>query len=217
MQDPRIRLVAITALSLASYATVWGALASMAWCAAFFPRGLFRPKVLLPVVMAFLMIAVVAFVVALTGGDGAGYFIRFGGILVVAFYAYASYKPGEILGLSVWFLGQRGFEPGLMGELSIQSLHVLGDDLSRSFIAIKLKKTGSIWKWLVPVTLLLVRRSLIRASDQADLLAIRGYRKGGSVCPVFRPGGRDLLSGSLTIFIGLFAFIPVRDIFIALH
>ncbi|MDD1718371.1 MAG: hypothetical protein LUO88_04770 [Methanoregulaceae archaeon] len=216
MQDPRIRLVAVTALSVASYASVWGALATMIWWAVFSPRGIFRSRAL-PVVTALAMITVVSIVVALTGGDGASYFIRFTAILLVALYAYASFVPGEILGLSVWLFGRKGFEPGLTAEFCLQSLRVLGEDLSRSFMAIALKENGSVWKWLVPVTGLLVKRSLVRASEQADLLAIRGYRKGGSMCPAFHPARRDFLAGSLTIFIGLFAFIPVRDIFIALH
>ena len=216
MQDPRIRLVAVTTLSLASYVSMWGALATLVWWAVFFPRGTFRPRAL-PVVTALAMIAVVSIVVTVTGGDGAGYFIRFSAILLVALYAYTSYIPGEILGLSVWLFGRRGFEAGLTAEFCLQSVRVLGEDLRRSIMAIKLKKNGSIWKWLVPVTGLLVKRSLSRASEQADLLAIRGYRKGGSMCPAFHPVRRDLLAGSLTIFIGLFAFIPVRDIFIALH
>ncbi len=216
MQDPRIRLVAVTALSLASYVSVWGALATLAWVAVFYPRGTFRPRAL-PVAAALAMISAVSIVLTITGGDGMGYFIRFSAILLVALYAYASYISGEILGLSVWLFGKGGFEPGLMAEFCLQSLQVLGEDLSRSIIAIGLKKNGSIWKWLIPVTVLLVKRSLSRASEQADLLAIRGYREGGSICPSFHPAGRDFMAGSLTIVIGLFAFIPVRDIFIALH
>jgi hypothetical protein len=156
MQDPRIRLVAVTALSLASYASVWGALATLAWWAVFFPRDMFRPRAL-PVMTALAMIAVVSIVVTATGGDGAGYFIRFSAILLVALYAYVSYVPGEILGLSVWLFGQRGFEAGLTAEFCLQSVRVLGEDLSRSFMAINLKKNGTIWKWLVPVTGLLVK------------------------------------------------------------
>ncbi len=216
MRDARLRLLAVTTLSVASFASVWGALAAVAWLGFFSPRNVLRSR-LAAVLVAEAMVIIVSIAVQASGGSGIGYLIRFTAILLIALYAYASYVPGEILRLCIWLFGKRGFEPGLSADLGFQSLKLLGSDIRSSLIASRLKKAGPVWKWVAPLSLLLVVRALSRASEQADLLAIRGYQKGGSMCPEFTTTSQDVIAGTLSILIGFFAFIPVRDIFIALH
>jgi energy-coupling factor transport system permease protein len=70
---------------------------------------------------------------------------------------------------------------------------------------------------LVSETGMFVLNQIRRAHDQADLLSVRGYRKGGTLCPQFNPKIPDYVSGIVAICILSIAIFPVRDIFILLH
>ena len=99
----------------------------------------------------------------------------------------------------------------------MQALNQAGEDLERSRIAMRFKGGNIRGKEILSVASQLLSLQIIRIHNQADLLAIRGYRKGGMLCPEFITTSRDLLAGSLAIIIGFFTFIPVRDIFILIQ
>ena len=73
-------------------------------------------------------------------------------------------------------------------------------------------------KWgahsLIPAGVILVHGTLARAGDSAELLAVRGYRSGGTVCPRFNAKPLDFVGGFFAVCILLFALIPVSEFFI---
>jgi hypothetical protein len=216
MQDPRIRIFVVLVLSVAAFISIIAALLAFLYWVVFTPR--FAVLERTASATFFVMIAVVSVFTWLSGGDGLSYFIRLTVILLLALYAYYEYKPGEFLAVSVWAFGNRyGFDPGLIAEMSVQSICDLEYDLSRIRMAIgqKGKKIG--FREFIPVGGMVVLDQIRRAGEQADLLAVRGYTKGGTCCPRFHHETRDYLCAICAIIILIFAFLPVRDIFILPH
>jgi hypothetical protein len=215
MQDPRIRVFVIIALSVAAFISIAGAaLAFLYWlCIPGSFRCIRRPAA----VLFFAMICVISVITEFTTGNGLTYFIRMTVILLLALYAYAAYIPGEFFRVSVWLFGKRGFDPGLIAEMSMEALYDLEDDSSNIRIALRQKDVPMGISTLVPVIGMFVLNQIRRAHDQADLLTVRGYRKGGTLCPQFHPGIPDYASGIVAICILFVAILPVRDIFILLH
>ena len=78
------------------------------------------------------------------------------------------------------------------------------------------KIKGMQWKVrsLVPAGLVLVHGALVRAEDTAELLAIRGYRNGGTLCPKFLTRPLDIIAGMVAVSILIFSLIPVSEFFI---
>ena len=214
MQDARIRLGALVSLSIAIFLSVPGAVLALLWL-------LLSPGTLKETVKSaafwviLLFVTIIATATQLTGNDGLSYLIRTGVIILLAFSVYREWHPGEYLDLSVWLFGKKaGFDIGLAIEMSIQGLHEasLAFARIRSTLSLKGLKPGIR---LIPVVgFLLIHTRLMRAREQADLLATRGYQAGGSCCPVFRTSPRDIILGFLAILILFLSFIPVRDIFI---
>jgi len=217
MQDPRIRLLSALVLSVASFLSIWGAILVFLWWLVFSEkRETFRNRIAAAVIFA--TVALTAIATGLTGGPGLSYFIRLGMIALVALWVYNGWSPGEAVKVSVWLFGCRtGFDLGLVAEMSMQALNQAGEDLERSRIALKFKGGSLRGKAIFSIASQLLSLQIVRIHNQADLLAIRGYRKGGMLCPEFITPPRDLLAGSLALIIGFFAFIPVRDIFILIH
>jgi hypothetical protein len=215
MQDPRIRIFVVIALSVAAFISLTGAaLAFLYWiCLPGMLRCIRRPAAIL----FFSMIVVVSVITELTTGNGLSYFIRMTVILLLALYAYTSYVPGEFFRVSVWLFGTRGFDPGLIAEMSMEALNDLEDDSSKIRIALRQKEVPLNFSTLVPVIGMFVLNQIRRAYDQADLLTVRGYRNGGTLCPEFHPKMPDYLGGIVAILILFIAIFPVRDIFILLH
>ena len=85
------------------------------------------------------------------------------------------------------------------------SLEGLDRDLSMLRLALRLKAGRITPASLVSALGLLVRRELDRARDLGDLLAVRGYRDGGSLCPRFTRGPRDGLFAACAAGIALIA------------
>ena len=143
-----------------------------------------------------------------SGGDGPSYLLRMSALLLVAGWAYGTRKGGEFLDMGVWALGDRaGFELGLVAEMALASLEVLDRDLAMLRLALRLKAGRVTLRALVPALGLLVRRELDRARDLGDLLAVRGYRQGGSLCPVFTRGPWDAPAALSAVGIALAALL----------
>jgi energy-coupling factor transport system permease protein len=155
------------------------------------------------------MVCATAILVAFSGGDGPSYLFRISVVLLIASWAYSERRGGELLGMGAWALGDRtGFELGLVAEMAIQSLEGLDRDLALLRLALRLKGGGRITLGsLVPALGLLVRRELDRSRDLGDILAVRGYREGGSLCPRFARGPRDGVQAALAVGIAVLALL----------
>ncbi|HXW98853.1 MAG TPA: hypothetical protein VEI51_03935 [Methanomicrobiales archaeon] len=210
MQDPRLILLSTVALSLAAFASAWGALLALAWWLLATPRRLpldrWRPALgLLALVVATAALA------SLSGGNGISYLLRISVVLLVASWAYGERKGGELLDMATWALGDRsGFEIGLVAEMAVQSLEVLDRDIGTVLQALRLKAGRVTLGGLVPALALLVRRELDRSRDLGDILAVRGYRHGGSLCPRFARGRWDLPATASAVAIAVAALVLLR-------
>jgi energy-coupling factor transport system permease protein len=214
MQDPRIRVAAAAILSISAFISLHGAAFAFFWLLAFTP-GILLVKKLRPVVPLLLMTGFFSLVLELSGGNGLSYFVRMSVIILIGIWLYEEQKPGEFLRTSVWLFGDRaGFDLGLVSEMGLQSLSRIAADLRRVRLAGKIKGL----KWgahsLIPAGMILVHGALARAGDSAELLAVRGYRSGGTVCPRFDTKPLDLVAGFFAVCIILFALIPVSEFFI---
>ncbi len=213
MQDIRLRTGAAVLLCISAFISVPGAAAALLWwfaCSGQFPG--VKIRLIVPVAA---MIAFFSIVLALTGGDGISYFIRMLVIILIGFWMYAEQKSGEFLKLGVWLLGDRaGFELGMLAGMGRQTMDLLAQDFDRILVAENLKGIRAGWKTLVPSGLVLVNGALTRAETSAELMAVRGYRGGGTFCPVFVTTGKDILSSLAALCVLIIALIPVSEFFI---
>ena len=214
MQDPRIRIAAASILSIAAFISLQGAAAAFLWWLIFTPR--FRiVKTIRLVFSLILMIAFFSFILELFGGNGLSYFCRMTVIILIGMWVFGEQQSGEFLAISVWLFGTRmGFDLGMVAEMGIQSLSSVTADLDRIRIAEKIKSKQWGVPSLVPAGLVLVHGALGRAEDTAELLAVRGYRSGGTLCPDFRTGAIDRVAGVCALGVFIFALIPVSEFFI---
>jgi len=214
MQDPRIRIAAAAFLSVAAFISLQGAAAAFLWWLVFTPRLQIAKRVRL-VFSLILLIAFFSLVRELFGGSGLSYFSRMTVIVLIGMWLLGEQKPGEFLTISVWLFGDRiGFELGMVAEMGMQSLVSVTADLDRIQMAEKIK--GMQWGVysLVPAGLVLVHGALGRAEDTAELLAVRGYRSGGTLCPEFLTGPLDRVAGICALGVFLSALMPVSEFFI---
>lgn len=214
MQDARLRLVSTIALSVAAYASVLGAIGAALWWLAVSRGRIARPRA----VIAFLsLIAIVAVAIEITGGDGLSYGVRMGAILLVAAWAYGQHRSGDLLDVACWALGpRRGFELGLVAEMSLQSITVLGEDFRRIRLAQSLKGIRGV-RAVIPAAAALLAGELRRADEQAKLLAVRGYRNGGSLCPTFVSTRGEQIVAGFALTLAIASIFAPSDIFILLR
>jgi hypothetical protein len=214
MQDPRIRIAAAAVLSFAAFMSLHGAAAVFLWWLVFTPRLQLAKRIRL-VFSLILMIAFFSLVLELSGGGGLSYFTRMTVIVLIGMWIFSEQKSGEFLAIGVWLFGNRvGFDLGMVAEMGIQSFASVTADLDRIRVAEKIK--GMQWdvSSLVPAGLVLVHGALVRAEDTAELLAIRGYQQGGSLCPTFFTRPLDIVAGMFSVCILFFSLIPVSEFFI---
>ncbi|WP_321508678.1 hypothetical protein [uncultured Methanoregula sp.] len=214
MQDMRIRTGSAAILSVIAFISVYGALAVFIWWLVFTPR-LAILKTIRSSYPAFFLIAFFSIVLEITGGSGISYFVRMSIIILIGIWIIYEQKPGDLLNMSVWLFGNRaGFEIGMVAEMGMQSFELLLADFERIRIAGKLK--GITWgpKNLVPTGMVLIHGALVRADDTAELLAVRGFSSGGSLCPAFVTTRLDILAGTSVICLAVIAFVPVSEFFI---
>jgi energy-coupling factor transporter transmembrane protein EcfT len=214
MQDPRIRIAAAAILSISAFTSLHGAALAFLWWLVFTP-GLTLVKKNVLVLPLVLMTGFFSFVLELFHGNGISYFIRMTVIILIGMWLYREQKPGEFLDISVWSFGERsGFDLGLVAEMGMQSLSLITADFERVRLAAKIKGMGWEIRSLIPAGLILVQGALARAEESAELLAVRGYRSGGTWCPVFSTKSRDISAGVTAVCVVFFALIPVSEFFI---
>ncbi len=214
MQDPRIRIAAAAILSVSAFISLHGAVLAFLWWLVFTPGVHLATKIRL-VVPLLLVTAFFSLVLEIFSGNGLSYFIRMTVIILIGMWLYGEQKPGEFLTTSVWLLGDRaGFDLGLVAEMGMQSLSCIRADVGRIRVAAKIK--GLRWgvHSLIPGSVILVHGALARAEDSAELLAIRGYRSGGTLCPEFQKGPRDPAAGFFAVCVAFLALVPVSEFFI---
>jgi energy-coupling factor transport system permease protein len=207
VQDPRLILLSTLALSLAAFASAGGALLALAWWLLATPRRLpvARWRSLLGLL---LLVLATAALVTLSGGNGPSYLLRISVVLLIASWAYGTRRGGELLDTGTWALGNRtGFELGLVAEMVIGTLSGMERDLSMLRLALRLKGGRITLSSLLPALGLLVRKELDRARDLGELLAVRGYRDGGSLCPRFARGPWDGAEAACAAGIALLALL----------
>ncbi|MDP3564851.1 MAG: hypothetical protein Q8R70_10215 [Methanoregula sp.] len=214
MQDVRMRIGTATLLTLVAFFSVPGAVGVFAWWLVF-TRRLQEVKRIRIVAGTILMIALSALFISVNGGDGPSYLLRMGAIILIGIWLYSEHEVGEFLHLGVWLLGNRaGFELGMIAEMGMQMAESLTRDLDRIHMAMKIK--GQPWgiKILVPAGLILVSDALVRAQDTAELMAVRGFCNGGSLCPEFTHQRNDLIPALAALVLGFLAFVHVSEFLI---
>ncbi|MDD4483977.1 MAG: hypothetical protein PHD55_06400 [Methanoregula sp.] len=214
MQDARIRLFAACLLSAAAFISISGAVAAFVWWLVFTPRlGCIRHR--MAVLAAFVLFCLVSLVIVLSGGDGFSYLVRMTAILLVGTWLYADSSPGDFPALGTWLLGpKRGFELGMIAGMAMQAADGLGDDFTRIRIASAQKQLPWGIRSVISAGRVLVHDALVRAEEMAELLAVRGYRDGGTCCPRFCTPFFDILAGTCAGAAFLVAWIPVSAFFI---
>ncbi len=214
MQDVRMRIGTATLLTLVAFFSVPGAMGVFVWWLVFTPR-LQEVKRIRIVAGTLGLIALAALFIIVSGGDGISYLIRMGAIILIGVWLYSEQETGEFLHLGVWLLGNRtGFELGMIAEMGMQMADSLAADLDRIRMAMTIK--GQPWgvRILVPAGLILVNDALVRSQDTAELMAVRGFYRGGSFCPQFIHRRYDLIPVMAAIVVGFLAFVPVSEFLI---
>jgi len=210
MQDPRIRLLCAFLLSLAAFVSVTGAIAVFIWWLVFTPRwrSIRHRTAILATLVLFV---IVAGILTLAGSDGLSYLVRMTAILLVGTWLYAESCTGDFLSVGTWLFGTRiGFEAGMIAGMAMQMANGLFEDFRRIRIATGQK--GQAWSShsIVPVGRVLIHDALRRADDTAEVLATRGYRNGGTICPSFHTTLRDTVAGICAAVALVLAYILVK-------
>ncbi|MGB7787856.1 hypothetical protein [Methanoregula sp.] len=214
MQDVRLRTGVAVLLSAIAFLNLTGAVAAGIWCLVFARNLSLRRNAQLFLSLAAL-VGFFAIVLAITGGDGVSYFIRMMVIVLIGAWVYSEQKKGEFLQLGVWLLGDKaGFDLGLVADMGMQAMDLLIADFEKIRLAEKLKQRPLSATGIVPGGIVLVNNALRRADDTAELLAVRGYCNGGSLCPVFKTTRRDVIASLLACCVTVIALIPVSEFFI---
>ena len=208
MKDPRTRMASMIMLSIAAFACMETAIASVIWIFIFSERKFKIPS--LPAFAGlFLMISIVSVISSIYGSEGISYFIRMTALIVIAVWAYSEIKPGEILDTLVWILGENtGFELGLIAETAMTEIRRIPEDfrMTRTAIAFKGKKLRA--PDYIPVLGNILIITLRRADEQGKILARRGYVRGGTHCCEFSITNKDILGLFLALGLIIFAFLP---------
>ena len=199
MNDIRFRIGTAAGLSFIAWYSIYGALFTVIWWIAFTRRFRAMPRLSFFTGSLSFIIAI-ALILQLLQGTGIMYGFRMGAILLVAAWLWSEYRPGEMLDLTVWLMGDRlGFDLGLVAELSIQGLESFVDDLERMRTAWSIKGLRVTTSLIPAAGMFLVRKALLRAHDTGELLAVRGYRQGGTICPSFSTPASDIVAAAAAL------------------
>ncbi|MDR2855045.1 MAG: hypothetical protein LBV40_02665 [Methanomicrobiales archaeon] len=189
MRDPRLRLAATILLSIIAFISVPGAILALLWwllsCAVYRRILLPSPVLLVPAIL-FVVFAAVLTGISIGFMESISYGARLLVVLIIASYAYAMQREGDFLSTAVWAFGNRfGFDLGLVGEIVVSTLDVLSDDMRLVRQALAQKQTRMNLHVLTSIVLTQLVLNLGRGAQRADVLAIRGYRQGGTYVPAF--------------------------------
>jgi len=217
MQDIRLRTGCSFILSLSAFMSVPGAAGVFLWWLLFSrPRRVLRSTgILIPAVILVIFFGIV---LEYTGGSGISYCLRMTVIILVGAWLYSEYRPGEFLHLGTWLLGNRtGFDLGMIAETGMQSLDLMVSDLGKIRQAYEIKTGRMGFATIIPAGSILIHGALRRADETAELMAVRGFRGGGSGCPVFETPLSDIIATVAAVCMGIIALVPVSEFFILYH
>jgi len=191
MQDARLRFFSVLLLSLTAFTGYAGSFLVFLWWLIFSERMRSLPGIrLFSGIIA--MISVISVIMYIQGLNGAEYFVKMAVILLIAFYAWSEFKPGEFLDIMVWLAGSRyGFELGMVAEMSFENIRRINYDISRARIALKIKNEKQKIRNIIPVAGNITIQAVRRSSEQAGIMALRGYNHGGSLTPSFKTSAKD--------------------------
>lgn len=214
MQDVRLRTGVAVLLSVAAFFSLAGAAAAVVWCLIFARTLSLRRHARLFLSLG-ILVGFFATVLQMSGGDGVSYFIRMMVIVLIGAWVYSERKKGEFLRLGVWLLGGKtGFDLGLIADMGMQAMDLLIADFEKIRLARRLKRQPLDAKRIVPAGVVLVSNAFHRADETAELLAVRGYRNGGSLCPAFIRARADIVASLLACMVVIIAIFPVSEFFI---
>jgi len=214
MRDVRLRTLTALLLSISAFYSIAGAVAAFIWWLAFTPNFQLVAKNQL-VIPSIALIGIFGGILQITGGDGLSYFFRMTVVILIGTWLLFEQAKGEFLHFGCWLFGNRtGFELGMLAEMALQNLHALLIDFDRIRAAERMKGIRSGLRSIVPVGRILIHGTLLRAEDTAELLAIRGYVRGGTCIPVFVRESRDIIAISFGVCAAIIAIIPVSAFFI---
>jgi energy-coupling factor transport system permease protein len=214
MRDIRLRTGTATLLSVVAFYSIPGAVAALIWWCICTPNlDLIRKTRL--VIPSVLLIAAFGVILEITGGEGRSYVFRMIVVILIGIWLLSGQTRGEFLHLGCWLFGNRtGFELGMLAEMALQNLHALLNDFDRIRDAERMKGVRSGVHSIVPAGRILVHGTLLRAEDTTELLAIRGYVRGGTCVPAFVRDPWDVPAALLAVCAALIGMIPVRAFFI---
>lgn len=217
MQDPRMRIGSVMALSAAAFISVTGAVLVLLWWLVFTKRlESIRNKRIFGILIVFLVAT--GGLVSLSGGSGPDYILKMVVIFIIAAWIYSTYLPGEFMSFSVWLLGERtGFETGMIAEMAVISIDDIIRDFQRIRTAMRIKEERFSASSVLRTGITLIARQLERADEQARILKVRGYDMGGRYIPKFQPDLSGILGFSAAILILIVSILSFSDIFIVLH
>ena len=208
MQDPRVRLFCAFLLSIAAFVSIAGASLVFAWWLVFTSRwkNIRHYKVVGATILLF---GIISAVITFTGSDGVSYFARMTVNLLIGAWLYADTRPGDFLATGTSLFGTGiGFELGMIAGMAWEMAGGLFEDFHR--IQIALVQKGRPWniKSMLPAGRILIFDTLRRADDTAEILAIRGYRAGGTICTHFYVLPVEILAGlcATAVLVGAYLF-----------
>ena len=191
MQDARLRFFSVIMLSLTAFTGYTGSALAFIWWILFSERTNSLPGLkFFTGIMA--MISAISLLMYIQGLNGPEYFVKMAVILLIAFYAWSEFKPGEYLNIMVWLFGNKyGFELGMIAELSSENIRRISYDISKARIALRIKNQKQKIQNIIPVAGNITIQAVRRSSEQAGIMAMRGYNHGGSLTPSFKGTAKD--------------------------
>ena len=210
MKDARLKLLTVFLLSVSAYASVIGAALTFVWWLVFSGRekSLPSPKLFLGL---FIITGAISLLMEYRGLAGISYLIRMSIIILIAGYAYTEISSKDMLNVMTWLLGEKyGFELGLISAIAVLKIRRLSSDCAKSRVAHRMKAVCQGRKdrlncadYLSIAAIILIG-SLKDSKEQSKVLAIRGYRCGGRLQPVFDKSKSDFIP--IFCATGLFSF-----------
>jgi len=199
IDDLRLGIVASLLLSAAAYLSLSGAAAALIW---WFIMG--GPKAIFKkgreIFSLLLLLIIISCLMAFTSADWFSYLVRTSTVIIIAISLFSEVKPNEFrLAIGSMIRCRFGFELGIVAELMHQSLIRLNSDWADTMFALFLKGRKKGVKLLIPAVVTIIVRAMRRAHTQAVLLAIRGYKGEGTVCPQPPPPTRDIIAVSAAV------------------
>jgi len=206
MQDSRLKVFSTLILSLSAFFGIFSAVFVFLWWLLFSKRQRSLPSVKL-FSGFFIITAAVSLLMEARGLPGSSYFIRMTVILLIAGWAYTEISSADMLNVMTWALGNKtGFELGLIAGISLNRIKQISDDYSKAKMAFSIKNPEFQWKEFIPVIGNILIWSLKESSEQAKILALRGYTRGGSMTPSFNKSKKDIIPAFFSIAIFSFSF-----------